>query len=105
MAKTPAELAALISILKGAGSDRTDPELNSSTLPKSFDGISVGFVDPRKWQLPGRLLKPSDEYTEEVVSLTINFCAGKTSLTNPGIRIRKDRQQDNAIKSNSTPPP
>ncbi|KAJ5724815.1 amidase signature enzyme [Penicillium malachiteum] len=64
MAKTTADLAALIAVILEASEIlRNVPD----TLPTTWDGIPLGFVDPTKWQLPKELLTSGEDYNLQVV--------------------------------------
>ncbi|KAJ5633528.1 amidase signature enzyme [Penicillium herquei] len=65
MAKTTADLAALIAII----------------LEATWDSLTVGFVDPTKWQLPKELLTSDEDYTLQVVGTQMDKYLTEDLLT------------------------
>ncbi|KGO70257.1 Amidase [Penicillium italicum] len=66
MAKTAADLADLIAvILEASNIPRNLPE----TLLTTWDNLTLGFVDPTKWQLPKELLTSDEDYTFQVKTM------------------------------------
>ncbi|KAL8849114.1 MAG: hypothetical protein Q9221_005883 [Calogaya cf. arnoldii] len=65
MAKTVEDLAELIRIIVST----TDTPLQlPAKLPTVWSNISLGFVDPKLWQLPPSLLAPDQEYARQMLS-------------------------------------
>ncbi|KAI4101517.1 MAG: hypothetical protein LQ339_005014 [Xanthoria mediterranea] len=65
MAKTVEDLAGLIEIIVST----TDTPLQLlAKLPTAWSGITLGFVDPKLWQLPSSLFPPDEEYSRQMVS-------------------------------------
>lgn len=65
MAKTVADLAGLIKIIV---STTETPLQLPAELPTTWSGITLGFVDPKLWQLPSSLFAPDEEYSRQMVS-------------------------------------
>lgn len=64
MAKTVQDLAGLIKIIVST----TDSPLQlPAQLPMTCSNFSLGFVDPKLWQLPSFLLAPDEEYSKQMV--------------------------------------
>ncbi|KAL8899541.1 MAG: hypothetical protein Q9192_001519 [Flavoplaca navasiana] len=65
MAKTVDDLAGLIKIIVST----TDSPLQlPAQLPMTWSNFSLGFVDPKLWQLPSFLLAPDEEYSKQMIS-------------------------------------
>ena len=65
MAKTVADLAGPIKIIVST----TDTPLQlPAELPTTWSGITLGFVDPKLWQLPSSLFAPDEGYSRRMVS-------------------------------------
>ncbi|KAL9007196.1 MAG: hypothetical protein Q9180_009728, partial [Flavoplaca navasiana] len=65
MAKTVQDLAGLIKVIVST----TDSPLRlPAQLPKTWSNFSLGFVDPKLWQLPSFLLAPDEEYSKQMIS-------------------------------------
>lgn len=70
MAKSPKDLAHLIGVLQSK--DFT------TSLSTSWEGLKVGFVDPKLWQPATFVVEPVEEFTEQSVrfqrySIFFNF--------------------------------
>jgi amidase len=69
MAKSATDLAILTGFLQDK--DLTDDDLkpSSNTGPGSeWEGIRIGFLDPRIWKLPAWLVAPNSDATVQIVS-------------------------------------
>lgn len=60
-AKTPTDLANMMSILSRRGRDYTE------SLNSSWDGLEVGFVDTTLWQFPPRICEQNEEFRKQLV--------------------------------------
>lgn len=65
MAKTVEDLARLIEIIV---STADTPLQLPNELPTTWSNITLGFVDPKVWQLPPFLLAPDEEYSRQMVN-------------------------------------
>ncbi|KAL9630962.1 MAG: hypothetical protein Q9204_004462 [Flavoplaca sp. TL-2023a] len=65
MAKTVEDFAGIIKIIVST----TDSPLQlPAQLPMTWSNFSLGFVDPKLWQLPSFLLAPDKEYSKQMMS-------------------------------------
>lgn len=68
MAKTVEDVATLLAYTLDKEPRSKLPEDGyQSALVKEWTGISVGFVDPDHWRLPGTLVKPDEDVLRQTV--------------------------------------
>jgi hypothetical protein len=71
MAKNTKDLADIITVLMG-GTDY------SSSLRRSWEGLSVGFVDPEPWQIPDFVTEANKGFKNQMVSTSFQFFDRRT---------------------------
>ncbi|KAK1244056.1 hypothetical protein MKX08_002194 [Trichoderma sp. CBMAI-0020] len=59
MARSPADLAVVMEMLQATGPNHD--ERLSQLMTQKWDGLRIGFVDEKIWQLPESLCKPDNE--------------------------------------------
>lgn len=81
MARSPADLAVVMEMLQATGPSH-DENL-SQLMVRKWDGLRIGFVDEKIWELPEALCKHDDEALSQMVNALI------LDITLPNIATEK----------------